>query len=238
MSIRGLILAAFLSACATCVCAQQWCVRVRSSSVAISAEFPTYMIAPPFQPKVPSTYSIRFYRKPGVALWAHDSFPEGSFERWLAKNTMFSSPGPFNDTTSIRCSYEITKRTSSLTLDSIQTGSCFDVVTTDPQDIDSNIPDEAWVPVVREPSFDYAVLRRNAVFPEVAKLWGIEGLVFISVLLSDNGSISRAFVLDSDSPYLQDAAMTAVLRTSYTPAYNDVGPIKCWVRIPVRFQLR
>jgi protein TonB len=98
-------------------------------------------------------------------------------------------------------------------------------------------PDE-FVFVEKEPSFDYADLQRRVQYPEIARRAGIEGKVIVKVLVGKDGKPKRAFVADSPSEMLNDAALKAVLATTFTPAIQNGNPIDVWVTIPIIFKIK
>ncbi len=98
-------------------------------------------------------------------------------------------------------------------------------------------PDE-FVFVEKEPEFDYADLQRRVQYPEIARRAGIEGKVVVKVLVGKDGKPKRAFVADSPSEMLNDAALKAVLATTFTPAIQNGNPIDVWVTIPIIFKIK
>ncbi|MCS6999296.1 MAG: energy transducer TonB [Bacteroidota bacterium] len=98
-------------------------------------------------------------------------------------------------------------------------------------------PDE-FVFVEKEPEFDYADLQRRVQYPEIARRAGIEGKVIVKVLVGKDGKPKRAFVADSPSEMLNDAALKAVLATTFTPAIQNGNPIDVWVTIPIIFKIK
>lgn len=237
MSVRGMIVISALLMCATNVFAQQWCVSVSNTSAYSEASLPNYFTDPPVQPAVPSTYYVRFFKKPGTAEWTHDTLPKKSLEEWLAANTVFNSR-PTSDSLKVTCTYRISKPIGSEQIDGIRRGPCFESsLPSKPKEVATKEEDE-WLPVEREPGFDYSALQRAVKYPVLARLHGIQGQVVVAALVSETGAVSKVKVIETDSPYLNDAAAQAVFSTSFTPAIVNSKPSICWVRIPLRFQLR
>ncbi len=98
-------------------------------------------------------------------------------------------------------------------------------------------PDE-FIPVEKEPSLDYEKLKRSVVYPEIARRAGIEGKVVVRVLVGSNGEIRRTLIEYSDSELLNDSAVQAIKKATFTPGIQNGQPITCWVSIPITFQLR
>ncbi|MFP4527075.1 MAG: energy transducer TonB [Candidatus Kapaibacterium sp.] len=97
---------------------------------------------------------------------------------------------------------------------------------------------EVFTPVDRQPMVDLADLQKNVVYPELARRAGIEGTVVLRVLIDTDGLVRRMAVLATDSELLNEAAMNAVIKSTFTPAIQNSEPVMCWVNIPIRFRLR
>jgi protein TonB len=93
-------------------------------------------------------------------------------------------------------------------------------------------------PVEREPFLDIRELQKLVVYPEVAKRAGIEGRVFVRVLVGKNGVPKKHIIEGSDSDLLNGAAAKAVMSAVFTPAIQNNKPVECWVSIPIIFRLR
>lgn len=98
-------------------------------------------------------------------------------------------------------------------------------------------PDE-FIPVEKEPSLDYEKLKKSVVYPEIARRAGIEGKVIVRVLVGANGEVRRTIIEYSDSELLNDAAVQAIKKATFTPGIQNGQPITCWVSVPITFQLR
>jgi len=97
---------------------------------------------------------------------------------------------------------------------------------------------DEFIAVEKEPVFDYAALQRNVKYPDMARRNNIEGVVLIAALIGKDGKVVKTKIVDSEHELLNDAAVKAVLATSFTPAIQNGTSVMCWVRIPLRFQLR
>jgi len=237
MSIRGLIATSVLLLCATHVFAQQWCVSVANTSFFSEVAFPTYITDPPEPPTVPSTYHVRFFKKPGTVQWTHDPLPKQSIEAWLAANTIFKAL-PASDSLKVTCTYHISKPTESLEIDGLHGGTCFETPgPAKPNEVVTKEEDE-WIAVEKEPSFDYSELQHAVHYPDLARRIDVQGIVLVGVLISETGAIRKVKIIESETPHLNDAAVKAILSTTFTPAYQNSKPISCWVRIPLNFRLR
>jgi protein TonB len=77
-------------------------------------------------------------------------------------------------------------------------------------------------------------------YPELARRAGIEGTVVIGVLIDEKGTLRQAKILKPHGGDigLEEAAIKALKKMRWKPAYQRDKPIKVWVSIPVRFNLR
>lgn len=97
---------------------------------------------------------------------------------------------------------------------------------------------DEFIPVEKEPYIDLSDLQRRIVYPEMARKAGIEGQVVVRVLVGKNGKPKKVVIQQSDSQMLNQAAIDAVMSSTFTPAIQNGQPITCWVSIPIRFKLR
>jgi protein TonB len=102
-------------------------------------------------------------------------------------------------------------------------------------------PDITEVPVVPfwkvevKPKPEYIP---KPIYPEPARIAGIEGNVVIEALVDVDGKIIDAKVLKSSGNVaLDEAALTAARQARFTPAKQRDMPVRVWVSIPFRFTL-
>lgn len=75
-------------------------------------------------------------------------------------------------------------------------------------------------------------------YPQVAKLAGIQGKVFVEALISENGDVVQTKILKSEHETLEWAALEAVKKTKFVPGVSKVGKkVKSTVVIPIAFKL-
>jgi TonB family protein len=79
--------------------------------------------------------------------------------------------------------------------------------------------------------------RVEPVYPIVAKIAGVQGVVLIKALISREGRIEQAQVV-SGSPLLAPAALEAIRRWKYRPYYLNDQPIEVETEITVNFVLQ
>ncbi|UZJ38341.1 TonB family protein [Prosthecochloris sp. SCSIO W1103] len=78
-------------------------------------------------------------------------------------------------------------------------------------------------------------------YPETARIAGIEGKVFVIVMIGKDGKPSKAHVLKRTPPeqtIFDKPAIDAVMNSTYEPAMQNGEPIETWLTIPIRFSLR
>ena len=97
---------------------------------------------------------------------------------------------------------------------------------------------DEFFPVQKEPNVDLALLQKNVLYPEMALRAGVEGTVVVRALIMSTGAISTVSVLTSDSDLLNEAAITAVKKSVFTPAIAENTPVTCWITIPITFRIR
>jgi TonB family protein len=75
------------------------------------------------------------------------------------------------------------------------------------------------------------------VYPDDAKAQGVEGTVYVKLLVTSDGRVGEAQVLKSDAPSLNQAAIDAALRWTFTPAKKGDASVPVWITLPFRFKL-
>ena len=74
-------------------------------------------------------------------------------------------------------------------------------------------------------------------YPLTAVNFGIDGMVFLQVLVGADGTVHDALVI-SGPPVLRDPALEAIWKWKFKPARAGGKPTPVWVAIPVKFSLR
>ncbi len=90
--------------------------------------------------------------------------------------------------------------------------------------------------VDREPAYSY---NPKPAYPRSARRRGQEGTVLLRVEVLANGRVGEV-VVDTSSGYesLDEAAVKAVRRWRFSPARRGSARVNCWVRVPVKFDLK
>lgn len=101
------------------------------------------------------------------------------------------------------------------------------------------LPDpNEFIQVFSGPKYDLKELQRNIIFPDHYGKIGIEGRVILRVLIDTTGCILKIICESTDNDILTQSALDAVLKTKFTPAYQDKKPILCWISVPVNITIR
>jgi len=74
-------------------------------------------------------------------------------------------------------------------------------------------------------------------YPEIARLAGIEGTVYLKVLVDENGNVEKAKVEQGAKEILDNSALQAAQKAKFSPAMLDNKPVKVWVVLPIAFKL-
>jgi TonB family protein len=82
------------------------------------------------------------------------------------------------------------------------------------------------------------VIRNDAQpdYPQAAIDAGIEGTVVVTVVINKNGTVADAEILNS-IPQLDNAALSAARRKTFTPGAIDGSPVNTRMNIPIVFNL-
>jgi protein TonB len=110
-----------------------------------------------------------------------------------------------------------------------------DVKITEDITIDEEPGIDEFVPVERPPQI---VKRVFPEYPEMAVRAGLEGTVWVKILVDKDGKPKKAVVIKSTTEIFNQAAEKAAVQFVFTPAVMNNGPVKVWVSIPFRFQLK
>jgi protein TonB len=110
------------------------------------------------------------------------------------------------------------------------------VVVQEPEElkIEEDPSPEAFIAVEKLPM---PVKQVRPDYPDIARRAGIEGTVWVKILVDKEGRAKKAIVLKSDSEIFDDPALKAALQWVFSPAMMNNGPVAVWVAVPFRFQL-
>jgi len=94
---------------------------------------------------------------------------------------------------------------------------------------------DEFVPVEKPPQ---VVKKITPKYPDMASRAGLEGTVWVKILVDKDGKPKKAVVVKSTTEIFNDAAVEAAMQFVFTPAYMNNGPVKVWVAIPFKFRLK
>jgi len=89
-----------------------------------------------------------------------------------------------------------------------------------------------------EPIGGLASIQKNIRYPQLAKLAGIEGKVYVLAFLDEEGNVANARVIKGIGAGCDEAALEAIKVVKFTPARNNGEPVKVQVTIPIVFKLK
>lgn len=94
---------------------------------------------------------------------------------------------------------------------------------------------DVFIPVEKPPQI---VKRVVPEYPPMAVRAGLEGTVWVRLLVDKDGRPKKAVVVKSTAEMFDDAAVQAAMQFIFTPAVMNKGPVMVWVSIPFRFTLK
>lgn len=97
---------------------------------------------------------------------------------------------------------------------------------------DEDPPD--FVPVEQQP---VPIKQVEPAYPEIARRAGVEGTVWVKILVDKEGKAKKAVVMKSDNDIFNENAVKAALGWVFTPAMMNNGPVAVWAAVPFRFKL-
>ena len=74
-------------------------------------------------------------------------------------------------------------------------------------------------------------------YPEEARKDGIEGTVWVKILIDEKGNPQKAVILKSDAEVLNQATIDAAMKWKFKPAVLKGKPVEAWVSIPFKFKM-
>jgi periplasmic protein TonB len=90
-----------------------------------------------------------------------------------------------------------------------------------------------------QPLGGFTAIQKNLVYPEIARKAGVEGRVYVNVLIDERGNVIDTQILKSlGNNGCDEAAIVAIRAVKWKPAKQRDKPVKVWVGIPVVFKLK
>ncbi len=94
---------------------------------------------------------------------------------------------------------------------------------------------DVFIAVEKQPQI---VKRVVPIYPDMAIRAGLEGTVWVKILVEKDGMPKKAVVIKSTAEIFNEAATIAAMGFIFTPAVMNNGPVKVWVAIPFKFVLK
>ncbi len=141
--------------------------------------------------------------------------------------------------TTIATQVEMSQMTSVVGGESLAEGSVIQVEQPVAQNDKIEVSEEAlpdageFIPVEEIP---VPVEQPKPVYPEVARQAGLEGVVYIQILVDKAGKVRDVRVIKGPEVF-QEAAKEAAWKSVWRPAIQNQRPVAVWVAYPVRFLL-
>ena len=129
-------------------------------------------------------------------------------------------------------------------LSAIQNLSASDLIGDGTGDLVIDIPEgdylpspEEYVHVEEDPKF---VKKVEPKYPPLARMSGVEGTVWVMVLIDKNGKVRDVRILKDSGTNagLEEAAIEAAKASEFTPAISNKQPVAVWLRYPYHFTLK
>lgn len=76
------------------------------------------------------------------------------------------------------------------------------------------------------------------IYPEEAKINGIEGTVYVKILINNNGIPIDTLIVKSSNPIFNEASLNAAMASEFSPYKRKGHNQKTWVMVPFKFALR
>lgn len=89
-----------------------------------------------------------------------------------------------------------------------------------------------------EPIGGLTSIQKNIRYPQLAKLAGIEGKVYVLAFIDEKGNVANAKIIKGIGGGCDEAALEAVKVVKFTTARNNGKPVKVQVTIPIVFKLQ
>lgn len=74
-------------------------------------------------------------------------------------------------------------------------------------------------------------------YPELARRAGLEGTVYLKVLIDKSGRPLKAVAYNYDAEIFVQPAINAAMKSVFTPAIQHKSPVMIWMIIPFKFRL-
>jgi len=87
------------------------------------------------------------------------------------------------------------------------------------------------------PVVDATQLVNSIKYPEKARKMGLEGKVIVKILVSKEGKVKSAEIVESVDEIFEQPALDAVKDVKFKPGLKDGVAVETWVNLPIEFRL-
>jgi len=98
-------------------------------------------------------------------------------------------------------------------------------------------PYAAFAEVMPEPSGGMSSIVKKIVYPEMARKNGIEGKVYVLVMINEKGGVDDVKVIRGIGAGCDEAAVKAVKESKFNPGKNKGVSVKVKLSLPIVFKL-
>ena len=88
------------------------------------------------------------------------------------------------------------------------------------------------------PTVNTVELAKSIKYPEKARKMGLQGRVYVKVLVSKEGKPKDIEVSESTDEIFEQPAMDAIKEVTFSPAMKNGEAVNTWVTIPIDFKLK
>jgi periplasmic protein TonB len=98
-------------------------------------------------------------------------------------------------------------------------------------------PYAAFAEVMPEPVGGMSSIVKKITYPEMARKNGIEGKVYVLVMVNEHGGVDEVKVIRGIGAGCDEAAIKAVKSCKFTPGKSKGSPIKVKLSLPIVFKM-
>jgi TonB family C-terminal domain len=98
-------------------------------------------------------------------------------------------------------------------------------------------PYAAFAEVMPEPVGGMAAIVKKVTYPEMARKNGIEGKVYVLVMVNEKGGVDDVKVIRGIGAGCDEAAVKAVKESKFTPGKNKGVNVKVKLSLPIVFKM-
>ncbi|MGE5431769.1 MAG: energy transducer TonB [Syntrophomonadaceae bacterium] len=96
----------------------------------------------------------------------------------------------------------------------------------------------AFAEVMPEPVGGLPAIYKKIVYPSIAKSAGLEGKIYVLIMIDEKGGVDDVKVVKGLGGGCEEAAISAIKSTKFTPGKNGGVPVKVKLSLPISFKLK